>query len=259
MLFDRTHILYMLISSFITAGLLVLAYFFVKTQKGKERVLKIAAIVTVAIHFSSLWVDFFRTGEATVQESMLIPLYPCNICMWLLLIVSLWKNRKGVAYTVLCEFTFWAGVVCGSLGIILNENYGRTPDLRDYEILKGLVSHSTMVFGALYLLVGKFMRIRVFNTVSGACGLLLFILDGYVINTLYAAFGLSPCNAMYLLETPFPQMPWLSPYLMGVMALVLVFGITALHEQLSLPKEERWYELIRANKDKDKIKDTKDK
>ena len=93
MLFDRTHILYMLISSFITAGLLALAYFFVKTQKGKERVLKIAAIVTVAIHFSSLWVDFFRTGEATVQESMLIPLYPCNICMWLLLIVALWKNQ----------------------------------------------------------------------------------------------------------------------------------------------------------------------
>lgn len=244
MLFDLTHILYMLISAIITAGLLVLAYFFVKTEESKVRVLKTAAILTVAVHFSSLWVDFFATGTAEMQDSMLLPIYPCNICMWLLLITACLKKRTGTAYTILSEFTFWAGVVCGSIGILLNENYANTPTLLDYDIFKGLFSHSTMVFGALYLLVGGFVKIRVFNTVSAVCGLLFFILDGFIINALFTRFGLGDCNAMYLQENPFPNMPWLSSFVMGAMAVVLVFGITCIYEQVTLKKEERWYTKI---------------
>ncbi len=244
MLFDLTHTLYMLISVLITAGLLVLAYFFVRNEKGKVRVLKIAAILTVGVHFSSLWVDFFRTGTAEVQASMLLPIYPCNICMWLLLITACVKNRTGKAYRILSEFTFWAGVVCGSIGILLNENYANTPTLLDYDIFKGLFSHSTMVFGALYLLVGGFVKIRVFNTVSVVCGLLFFILDGLIINGLYTRFGLGDCNAMYLQENPFPNLPWLSSFVMGVMAVALVFAVTCIYEQITLEKQERWYTKI---------------
>lgn len=252
MLFDTVHILYMLVSAFITAGLLVSAYFFVKTEKGKERVLKAAAIVTVALHFSSLWVDFFQTGEAVVQDSMLLPIYPCNVCMWLLLITACRKKREGTAYTLLSEFTFWAGTVCGCIGILLNENYGNTPDLGDYDILKGMVSHSTMVFGALYLLVGGFVKIRVFNVASAVCGLLLFVVDGATINALFQAFGLGECNSMYLQSAPFSDLPWLSPYLMGVGALVLVFAITAVYEQIVLPAEERWYTKLAQYKNRTK-------
>lgn len=250
MLFDLTHNLYMLVSAFLTAGLLALAYFFVKSEAGKERVLKAAAILTVAIHFSSLWVDFFTTGEAKAQASMLLPIHPCNVCMWLLLVTACKKNRTGAAYTILSEFTFWAGVVCGCIGILLNENYAANPDLRDYEILKGMLSHSTMVFGALYLLVGGFVKLRVFNTLSVVCGLLLFILDGAIVNALYHAFGLSPCNSMYLQENPFPELPWLSSFVMGLAAVALVFAITALYEQVAFPKEERWYERLRSCKEK---------
>lgn len=241
MLFDLTHILYMLVSAFITAGLLVVAYFFVKKQESKERILKFVAVLTVAVHFSSLWVDFFATGDKQIQESMLLPIYPCNICMWLLLITAYVKKREGVAYTILAEFTFWAGVVCGSIGIILNENYASTPSLLDYDIFKGLFSHSTMVFGALYLRVGGFVKMRVFNTVSVICGLLFFILDGVVINALYRYFGRGDCNCMYLQENPFPNLPWLSSPVMGMMAVVLVFTITCIYEQITLPAQERWY------------------
>ena len=244
MLFDLTHTLYMLVSALITAGLLVLAYFFVQKQESKVRILKIVAVLTVAVHFSSLWVDFFKTGDADVQDSMLLPIYPCNICMWLLLITAFVKKREGVPYTVLAEFTFWAGVVCGSIGIILNENYANTPSLLDYDIFKGLFSHSTMVFGALYLLVGGFVKIRVFNTLSVICGLLFFILDGVVINALFTYFNLGDCNCMYLQENPFPNLPWLSSPVMGMMAVVLVFTITCIYERVTLPLQERWYTKI---------------
>ncbi len=245
MLFDFTHVAYIVISYLITAALLLLFYKKATDERAKTLILRFFAVITVVLHYSSLWVDFFTTGEAVAQSPMLLPIYPCNVCMWLLLITAFIKNRKGVVYRILSEFTFWAGVVCGTIGIVLNENYGNTPSLADYEVLKGLLSHSTMVFGALWLLVGGFIKIRVFNVISSACGLCFFLLDGAIINGLYALFDLSPCNSMYLLEAPFSDMPWLTPYLMGLAAVLLVFGITALYEYFALPKNERWYAKIK--------------
>ncbi len=241
MLFDITHTLYLIISYLLTAGGLVACYMFLKKEEHKILVLKISALVTVAIHYSSLWVDFFATGEPDLQDSMLLPIYPCNICMWLLLITAFCKKRKGVAFRILSEFTFWAGTVCGTIGILLNENYANTPSLADYDILKGLLSHSTMVFGALYLLVSGTVKIRVFNIISASLGLCLFLVNGAIINGLFSLFSLEPCNCMYLQEPPFPDMPWLQNYVMGAGAVLLVFAVTAIYEWISLPKEERWY------------------
>ena len=249
MLFDTTHILYIVITYLLTAAGLVACYFRVKKEEYKFLVLKISALVTVALHYSSLWVEFFQTGSAEVQSPMLLPIYPCNICMWLLLITAFCKKRENVAFRMLSEYTFWAGVICGTLGIVLNENYANTPSLADYEILKGLLSHSTMVFGCMYLLVSGIVKVRVFNVLSAVCGLLLFIVDGAIINGLYAAFELDPVNSMYLLEPPFANMPWLTNYVMGIAAVVLVFGICALYEFLALPKDERWYTKLKKRKE----------
>ena len=50
---------------------------------------------------------------------------------------------------------------------------------------------------------------------------------------------------MYLLEAPFPDMPWLITPVMGLMGVAVAFIITAAYEQIALPKEERWYSLLR--------------
>ena len=243
-MFDLTHILYMLISGVITAILLIVAAKRVKTQSGKDTILKLSAVVTVALHYSSLWVDYLTTGSAEVENNQLFPIYPCNIIMWLLLIAAYKKDRTDTLFTVLSEFLFWGGIVCGSIGIIFNINYDNTPNLLDYDILKGLVSHSTMLFGCIYTRVGGYMRFRVFNVVSCASGLTLFLVDGMLINRIYKMFNLEPVNAMYLLESPFASMPWLSPIFMGVIGLGLLFAGLALYE-LRFPKEERWYSKLK--------------
>ena len=244
-MFGTTHILYMLISALISAGILVVLYFKAKDDDSKSRALKWMAVVTVIIHYSSLWVNFFATGDQAIEESQLLPIHPCNVCMWLLLACSFIKNKNSRIFKLISEFTFWGGVVCGSIGIIINENFGNNPTLADYSVLKGMLSHSTMVLGCIYLLVSGMVRIRVSNVISVAAGLILFVIDGSIINTLYTVFDREACNAMYLQELPFPDMPWLNTLTMGIMGVAVAFIVTAIYEQLALKKEERWYSKIK--------------
>lgn len=248
-LFDLGHSLYMFISVLTTVALLVLAYFFIKDQKHKDIFLKAWAISTVIIHYSVIYVNFLKDGTKEIGENMMFAIHPCNVCMWLLLIVSFVKKKDTLAYRILAEFTCWAGTICGIIGIVLNENYVGS-GLEDYEAFKGLVSHSTMILGAIYLLVGGYIRIRVFNVLSVVSGLLLFIINGTAINTIYKVFDRGEPNSMYLQEPPFPDMPWFNTLFIGVIAVLVCFITTAIYEQIALPREERWYTRLKQLFDK---------
>ena len=243
-MFNSVHISYMIISGLITIALLVLLRIFCKSEKSKSIAVRFFAVITVIIHYSSLWVDFFTTGSAMADASMLLPLYACNICMWLLLITAFVKKSDNFAYRTLSEFAFWAGCVCGFIGILLNEQFGINPDISNYHILKGLLSHSTMIVGAALLAVLGFVKIRVKSVLSVAIGLTLFVVDGAVINALFAYFELPPCNSMYLLEVPFADLPWLNGGFIAIASLSTAFVLSALFEQTFLQKNERWYMLI---------------
>ena len=231
----------MIISTAVLIGLLVLCGFTVKQQKWKDFILKFAAVITVVLHYSSLYVDFFKTGTAVVESPMLLPIYPCNVAMWLLLICAFWKNKQSKVFAVIAEFTFYLGIVGGTVGIMFNEIYASTPTLASWHTLKGFLSHSTMMFGCIYLLTGKYIKIRVKNTISVFLGLIFLLVDGFIIIGLYRAFKLDPPNCMYILSNPFPNISWFSSYLMGVIGIILTFIITTIVEQIVLPKEERWY------------------
>ena len=238
---DLPHILYTVISFALTAVLLFVNVRKVKDPTKKNEILKASALLTVVLHYSSLYTDFFRDGSATVEKSMLLPLYPCNIAMWLLLIVAFMKDKESKVFQILSEITFYLGLVGGILGIVLNENYIATPNLADWGILKGLLSHSTMLYGCIYLLAGGYIKIGVRNMISVLIGLCGLVLDGALMIALFKAFDLEPVNCMYLLEPPFPAMPWLNVLTIGLLALALVFAVTAIYEQIALKKEDRWY------------------
>ena len=244
-MFGLLHISYMVISAIITAALLFLFSRKASRQESKDKILKFFAVITVVIHISSLWVDFFKEGSASVPSVMLIPIHPCNVLMWLLVIIAFMKNKNSTLFRLLAEFCFFGGIVCGSIGIILNENFGNNPTFADYDVFKGMLSHSTMLLGCIYVLVGKYIKIRVKNLLGVITGLLIFFFDGLIINWLYSVFELDPCNSMYLLEAPFPDMPWLVTPVMGAAGIALAFAITAIYEQIALPKEERWYTLLK--------------
>ena len=242
-MFNTQHILYMVISGVLTMALLILARLFVHSDRNKNKILKFFAIITVLIHYSNLWVDYFASeGSATIENNHILPVYPCNVVMWMLLIAALVGDKKPRVFQILSEFCFYGGTVCGILGIVLNVNFGNTPTLADYDILKGMVSHSTMLFGCLYMLVGGFVKIRVFNTVSVTIGLAIFVVCGLVVNRLYEHFGMTPPDGMFLKSNPYLGV---SPIILGIVAVLLLFAVLALYE-LRLPTEERWYTKLKA-------------
>ena len=238
---NALHIKYMLYSGLCGAALL-LALYFCKSKKPSRIALRMIAIVTVFIHYSPLWKDYFTTGTATVGSEMILLLHPCHVCMWLLLISSFLLDHHDFVSRTIKDFTFWGGTVCGAIGTMFNFAFDENPTLSDYGVLKGLLSHSTMVTGCILLFTAGFVTIRLWRgLIAVSAGLLLFGACGYTANALYAHFGLPSCNAMYLQEPPFESTPWLTVWTILAFALATVFIVAALYEQFALPREKRWY------------------
>ena len=223
-MFNTQHILYMVISGLATIVLLMLFSRYAKTQQQKDKILKFFAIITVVIHLSDAWVNYFTTaGQETISSVHILPIYPCNVVMWMLLAAALIPNKKNLIFQILSEFCVFIGIICGIVGIVLNVNFDNTPTLADYEILKSMLSHSTMLLGCLYLMVGGYVHLRLFNALSVAVGLATFVICGATMNWLYEHFGMEAPDGMFLRSNPYfsfsPVVPGI--ILVAVMAVVL--------------------------------------
>lgn len=246
-MFDLTHILYTSISFLIIAVLLILCYKYVKDDKYKDLVLKISSVIVVILHFSPLYVDYFSSGSASVGSSYLLPIFPCHLMMWSLLIIA-FKKRNNKFFNTLIEITFYIGTVGGILGEVLNDAYLNNPSLSDWNVLSGLLSHSVMTFGCLYLLVGGYFKVSVKNTISVAIGIVFLAVYGLFIVGLFSMFKLDPPNTMYLLEKPYPEFPWINTYTIAIAGVSAAYLITSTYELIAFDKEDRWYNKIKNKK-----------
>lgn len=234
--------IYNIITLVIIILLLVLCKKIINKDNIKDLVLKVTSILVVVIHFSSLYVDFFvNNGEALIENSMLLPVYPCNIIMWLLLIVAFMKDKESKLYKYLAEFTFIGGTFCGLVGVFFNINFLNNPNFLDYSILKGLISHTVMIFGTVYLYLFNYVEIEVKRTtISIIVGLLIFSVIGLIINVLFAIFDIPSVNAMFMLEPPIKELPILNFFTIGIMGVVFSFLGLNVYEYYAFPKEKRW-------------------
>ena len=243
----------LLIYSIVTMIVILTSLFVINrkitNQNTKDNILKVFAVITVVIHYSSLWVDYFTTGEAQVDSTMLLPVYPCNICMWMLLIVAFMKDKQSALYKLLTEFLAIAGTVCGLIGLFANEIFISNPDFFDYDSLKGLLSHSTMIFGTMFILTQGYVKVRtICMTISTAIGLCIFAIIGAIVNLIFYLCNLDPVNAMFMLEFPY-DIPGASFITLGILGVIVVFIMTSIYELLFLKSSERWYHNINKHKE----------
>ncbi len=225
-MFNTLHIAYMVISAVVTAVILLLAGKWLKKQGQKDCFLKFFAVATVLIHYSDIWVDFFTSGGYVYVSSVhILPMYPCNVVMWMLLAAALIPKKQSLPFQMLGEFCFFIGTVCSILGIVFNFNFDNNPTFADYSVLRGLLSHSTMLVGCLYMLVGRYIRIRPFNAVSVAAGFCVFVLCGLGVNGLYDYFHMDSPDGMFLRHNPyFPC----SPILPGIALVIIMYLLLTL-------------------------------
>lgn len=223
---------------------LVLAKIFIKDESKKDTFFKIFALLTLGIHISSIYSSFFK-GQIKVEESIIWPIYPCNVSMWLFVVLAFMKNKKGKAFKIIAEFNFFLGIIGGVIGIMFNEIYSNNPNLLQWDVLKGLLSHTTLLVSSFYLLVGGYIKIGVHNVLSVLVGLGVLLVDGGLIIGIYRLAGKTPPNAMYLLEKPFANLPWVNTWTLGLIAIILVFVIGVICENVFEEKEDRWYSKLR--------------
>ena len=237
-MFNLQHVLYILTSGALTAVLLFLASKKTKARDKRDLFLKLSAVLTVVIHESDLWVEYLCSGgNAYVGSTHIFPMYPCNIIMWMLLFVAFLENKEGRLFRLGAEFCFIVGAFAGAIGILLNENFAANPTLADYSVLKGLLSHSTMLFGCLYLYFGGYVRPGISSTLSLLFGFGIFVACGLGVNALFAAFGIESPDGIWIGGVPYIGV---SSVVLGSLFVALYFGAFALSD-LRRPREERWY------------------
>ncbi len=244
-------VLYYLATVILSVVALVYCKKHIKSDKTKDLIFKIVAIVTVFLHYSDLWFNYLSTGNADMGVSHLFAVYPCHIIMWISLIASLLKNKKGKFFNFLVVFIFYIGIICTSVGIIFNDSYLSNMTLKDYVVVKGLVGHSTLFFICLYVFVMGYMKVDFkFNFISVILGLLVFIVQGTLLNTLFKLCNIDGPNVMYLNEPPFESLPFINTLTIGIAGVILSFIWILIMEYFFLPKEKRFfYKLKQRNKE----------
>jgi len=106
-----------------------------------------------------------------------------------------------------------------------------------------------MLLGCIYMLVGGFIQIRVFNAVSVIVGLGTMLACGVGVNALYEHFGMEAPDGMWLKSNPYIGVP---PLLLGFVFALLLFVVLHIRD-LRLPIEERWYSKINRRKEHERI------
>jgi len=233
---DRTHLIYIVVSLLVTIVILLAAKRLLHKDMAKARFLKVFALLTFFLHISILWVDFLANGSATVADNILFPKYFCNLSMYMLMVTAFWENRSSKAYRFVAVLTAYGGFFGAMISLLYPEYYfGQS--ITNWQVLKSMLSHSTMLIGSIWLILGGFFPVRRTNAVAYFAGLLMYGGIGVGLNWLFAANGLYDPNAMYLSEPPLPGAPFLNAFVIAGMMTIVVFCFGWLWEKVAYGRE----------------------
>lgn len=232
-LFDLTHLIYIAVSLSTTALLLAYAKKRLVTQKGKDRFLKYAGAATFLLHISILWVDYLKNGSASAPDNVLFPKYFCNFCMYMLMIVAFWGNKRTKTFQAVATFTAYGGFFGAMISLFYPEYYLGAASIWEWAVLKSMLSHSTMLLGCVWILLGGYVPVRKTNALVYLGGLAAAGIVGLLLNGLFALCGLPAPNAMYLQNPPLEELPFFSCWTISALMVLVVWGFTAAVEHFA--------------------------
>ena len=254
--------LFNLVLLIIISALLVFVKKTVKSVKMQNLLLLASAIITIIFHYST-FIYLFVTGDGAYaylldNPNLILPIYPCNVVMWSCLILALIKSDESKIKQLLVDYSFWFGIFSTLVGMFANVDFIMNPTFADYDIVKSIVAHATLLFNVLLLSV--FGRVRL-DFLRNMKNIFISVLGMYFIglycNLLFKVLVSDEraydINSMFIIHSPFEGLDFLTYPVIALIGLLLYFVLFTVCELFKYKKGERWfdrvYSLLKKKKD----------
>lgn len=228
-------------------GLIALTFIILKKKqvsiKGENIAFLIGALLTTLTHYLPIIIGLVK-GEhytlMTLENNYYLPVWPCNMLMWLNMIMIPFMFKRGKVIEIVSPFIFFFGTLGATLGLVANINYFHTPDWTDLSIVKGLVSHVFLIFTCVSVKVFNLFKIRTVNTIiSCFVGITAFVLCELFSNYILTLQGKDTVDALMLYGSSYGK--WINFFTVAPIVFILLLTITTIYEIKVLPIEDRWY------------------
>ena len=244
----------LLVFNFILIAIIAVGVCLIKKRAKQARtqniLLIVAAVFTIVLHYSLFLYKLLSGGDAIAYlcetPNLLLPIYPCNIVMWSALIFACLKNKKSRVGSFFADYLFWFGVLSTLVGMFANVDFLMNPTLADYENLKSITAHATLLFNILLLPLFGYVKIDVKRNITNII-ISIFVMaaiGGYcnlVFRTLVSEAAAYDVNSMFLIHSPFEGMAFLTYPVISFIAAPIYFGVFVVCDLFAHPKGERFY------------------
>lgn len=222
----------------------------VKGERGKNITLFAAAVFTILFHYSAFLFELISGGEAVKYLSetpnLLLPIYPCNVVMWSALIFALLKDKRSKIGELFADYLFWFGIVSTLVGMFANVDFINNPTLANYENVKSIAAHATLLFNVLLMPIFGYVKIDVKrNIINVALSVIaMAVIGGYcnlVFEALVSAEAAYDVNSMFLIHSPFDGLDFLTYPVIALIGLPIYFVVFVICDLCAHKKGERFY------------------
>ena len=207
---------------------------YVRQEHTKNMILIGAAIFTILVHYSSFIFKALSGGRAmeylSETPNLLLPIYPCNVVMWSALIFAFLKNKKARVGSFFADYLFWFGIVSTLVGMFANVDFIKNPTLADYENVKSIAAHATLLFNILLLPFFGHVKVDVKRNISNIIiSTLVMGILGFYCNLVFHALASAEIaydvNSMFLIHSPFDGLDFLTYPVIALIAIPIYFSV----------------------------------
>ena len=206
----------------------------VKTERTKNILLLVAPIITLLVHYSQFIYDALTgcdiMAHLSANPNLYMPLYPCNIVMWLTLVFAFLKNKNSKFGEFCVDYMFWFGVLAAVIGMFANEDFIRTQSIADFAILKSIIAHATLFFNILLLPIFGYVKIDVKKNFKNIVisVLVMGVTGAYCTLIFYALVSYEQAyfiNSMFMMHSPFAGLDFLTYPVVALIAVPVYLAI----------------------------------
>ena len=227
---------------------------YVTKESTKNLILVVAAVFTIVFHYSTFGFKLLTGGNAMEYLSdtpnLILPIYPCNVVMWSALIFALLKNKHSKLGAFFADYLFWFGIVSTLVGMFANVDFINNPTLADYENVKSIAAHATLLFNVLLLPIFGYIKIDVKRNITNII-ISIFVMAAIgcycnlVFHALVSEAMAYEVNSMFLIHSPFEGLDFLTYPVISLIAVPIYFTVFVICDLYAHKKGDRFYNKLR--------------